>query len=224
MCELINEAAQQIQNIISQNPSEKSGIYERLYSLCSILQFPSRVLPDGTPLNFSSVKNDKDMKNIVMNDENLSAMSSTTNLSEKAKGNTLSSEFSRRNANELERKRVSNRLNGFSIKDSIAWQEICKRFGPNLNQSELLSMAEIIGQQAGIKVDREAKRRKEVLIKWYEENIVIIRKMLPFFKLEDTEGNLLRGEDYQDEMNRNDFNDEENDIATDNNDESSINE
>ena len=112
-------------------------------------------------------------------------------------------------------------MNGFSLKDSIAWQEICKRYGPNLNQSELLSMAEIIGQEAGIKVDREAKRRKEVLIKWYEENLEVVLKMLPYFKLVDSNGNALRGDDQEDDNDDNsDENSEENNEGyTDNNNE-----
>ncbi|OHS96568.1 hypothetical protein TRFO_37278 [Tritrichomonas foetus] len=98
-------------------------------------------------------------------------------------------------ANELERKRVDSRLKGFSVRESAAWKEICKRFGPNLNQTELLSLAEVIAKQANLKVDREAKRRKEVLIKWYEENLTEVMEYLPYVVLQDSEGRNVCGEE-----------------------------
>ena len=98
-----------------------------------------------------------------------------------------------RSHSELERRKVDERLRGFSLKTSRAWQEICSRFGSNLNQTELLSIAEVLGAQIGVKVDREAKRRKEVLIKWFDENLAVI---LPYFSkmvLEDRDGNRTYG-------------------------------
>lgn len=94
---------------------------------------------------------------------------------------------------ELERMRVDKRLKGFQVKDSIAWKEICKRFGSNLNQVELLSIAEVIGNQLNIKVDREAKRRKEVLIKWFDENYSSIGPFLDKIVLEDRSGKKIEG-------------------------------
>lgn len=98
-----------------------------------------------------------------------------------------------RSHSELERKKVDERLRGFSLKTSPAWHEICTRFGSNLNQTELLSIAEVLGAQINVKVDREAKRRKEVLIKWFDENLMVI---LPYFSkmiLEDRDGNRTCG-------------------------------
>ena len=92
---------------------------------------------------------------------------------------------------ENERKRVEMRLNGFDYKNSDAWQIICERFGPTLSQSELLSIAQVIAFHAKIKLDREAKRRKEVLIKWFQENIVEIMPFLNRLVLEDSEGNRI---------------------------------
>lgn len=202
----LSEAIQRLQRIVNQNPSEVSNILERLNNLSAMLQFPARVLSDGTSANAVSFKDSN-----INGDDN-----DDDNLSDKSKNNSLNTEYSRRSANELERKRVNSRLNGFSLKDSFAWQEICKRFGPNLNQSELLSLAEIIGQEAGIKVDREAKRRKEVLIKWYEENLEVVLKMLPYVKLVDSDGNALKGDQEDDE---NDANSDENNEANKNSNE-----
>jgi hypothetical protein len=86
---------------------------------------------------------------------------------------------------ELERKRVGARLHGFNVKASMGWQAIAKHFGEHLTQTELLSVAQVIGNEVGIKIDREAKRRKEVLVKWFDENYEHVREVLPRITLED---------------------------------------
>lgn len=91
---------------------------------------------------------------------------------------SFNDETVRHSQTEIERKRVDKRLKGFVFKESKAWKLICSHYGSNLNQVELLSIAEVIGQELSIKVDREAKRRKEVLIKWFEENIDKIEPIL----------------------------------------------
>ena len=52
-----------------------------------------------------------------------------------------------------------------------------------------MSIAEVLGHMLHIRVDREAKRRKEVLIKWFEENIEAIHPMLDKIIPEDKNGN-----------------------------------
>lgn len=71
----------------------------------------------------------------------------------------------------VERDKVEARLKDFNYKESRAWKEITDRFGSKLSQSELLAIAVIISYCDRLKLDREAKRRKEVLIKWFDENI-----------------------------------------------------
>ena len=93
----------------------------------------------------------------------------------------------------IERNRVESRLRGFDVAQSIAWKDVCGRFGHSLSQSELLCVAEVIGSEIGVKVDREAKRRKEVLIKWFDENYVAIAPVLPRIELEDVDGKIMAG-------------------------------
>lgn len=100
---------------------------------------------------------------------------------------------SARNQNDIERRKVDARLSGFSGSESLGWKVICEFYGPNLNQPELLSLAEVLADQLHLKVDRLAKRRKEVLIKWFDENIALIQPYLPFVKLEDDEGRPVTG-------------------------------
>jgi hypothetical protein len=80
---------------------------------------------------------------------------------------------------------------GFDASQSIAWREIRTRFGDSLVQTELLSLAQVICSEIGIQVDREAKRRKEVLIKWFDENYSAIRGILSKIEMEDVNGRPL---------------------------------
>jgi hypothetical protein len=84
-----------------------------------------------------------------------------------------------------EKERISGRLGDFNAKDSSAWKEITRRFGKNLKQPELLSMANVVASNAGIKLDRDARRRKTVLLKWFEENWTVIQPYLDYVVFED---------------------------------------
>lgn len=76
-----------------------------------------------------------------------------------------------------EKRRIAMRMNGFDVKDNRVWAEIAKRFGVNVKQGELTNIAQVIAKHAGIKLDRDAKRRKCVLLKWFDENW---EKIYPF--------------------------------------------
>lgn len=85
-----------------------------------------------------------------------------------------------------EKERIANRLMGFNPKDNSVWREISTRFGANIKQPELLSIAQVLASSANIKLDRDAKRRKSVLIKWFEENWGQIQPYLDYVVLEDS--------------------------------------
>ena len=85
-----------------------------------------------------------------------------------------------------EKERIAERLAGFNPKDNSVWHEITQRFGASIKQPELLSIANVLAQNANIKLDRDAKRRKSVLIKWFEENWASIRPFLDYVVLEDS--------------------------------------
>ena len=76
-----------------------------------------------------------------------------------------------------ERLRIAHRLAGFSPKGSFVMNEITTRFGKNVKHPELVNVAQLLASQASIKLDRDAKRRKNVLYKWFEENW---EKIAPF--------------------------------------------
>ena len=85
-----------------------------------------------------------------------------------------------------EKKRISERLNGFNPRDNNAWKEISRRFGSNIKHPELLSIANVLASSANVRLDRDAKRRKTVLIKWFQENWAAISPFLDYVVLEDT--------------------------------------
>ena len=84
-----------------------------------------------------------------------------------------------------EKERISNRLNGFDPKNNFVWKEITQKFGSNIKQQELLSIATVIADKAKIKLDRDAKRRKTVLIKWFQENWDAIHPYFDYVVLEE---------------------------------------
>lgn len=85
-----------------------------------------------------------------------------------------------------EKRRVAQRLAGFDVKGSQVWREISARFGANIKQGELTSIASEIAKTANIRLDRDAKRRKMVLLRWFEENWEQIQPYLEYVVIEET--------------------------------------
>lgn len=86
---------------------------------------------------------------------------------------------------EEERERVKRRISGFDWRHSIAWQELTALFGDRLTQNELISIAELVSAHIKLKLDRDAKRRKTVLIKWFQEHWIMIYPILGMISLND---------------------------------------
>jgi hypothetical protein len=67
-------------------------------------------------------------------------------------------------ATTTERQRIDERIRNFDYEKSNAWMELTRRGWDQLSQAELLSIAQIFGKKFTIPIDREAKRRKSVLV------------------------------------------------------------
>lgn len=80
--------------------------------------------------------------------------------------------------------RVKMRINGFSLQTSVAWSYLTFKYGEKLTHDELTSIAELISGHVGIHLDRDAKRRKIVLVKWFDENWPVIEPYLQYVVLE----------------------------------------
>lgn len=93
---------------------------------------------------------------------------------------------SKLDAGEIERHRVSRRLGKFNYKTCPTYQILKDLFGPRRSKTELLSLATCLCLRIPeLKLDREAKRRKCVLIKWFDDNIELIRPYLQFYMFTD---------------------------------------
>lgn len=80
--------------------------------------------------------------------------------------------------------RVESRLSGFNYKLSAAWSKISELFTSEVKQVDLRRIAEHISNKLGICLDRDAKRRKSVLLKWFDENWAQIKDILSCYKIE----------------------------------------
>ena len=65
---------------------------------------------------------------------------------------------------------VETKLKNFDLASSRAWAKLTARFGPKITQEELLSLAQICSIHTQIDLHREFKRRKKMLIIWFEEH------------------------------------------------------
>lgn len=91
-----------------------------------------------------------------------------------------------------EKQRIQERLKNFNTKDNMVMKQLTQQFGPNIKQPELRSIADVVSQNANIKLDRDAKRRKTVLIKWFDENWDKIKTILPYVILEEKNTNVRK--------------------------------
>jgi hypothetical protein len=66
--------------------------------------------------------------------------------------------------------RVASRLGSFDWRTSRVWKTIREHFGTELSLTELRKLLLWLAEDAGLSADRDAKRRKSVLLKWMDEN------------------------------------------------------
>ncbi len=56
--------------------------------------------------------------------------------------------------------------------------------GTKIKQNELLSIAQCVSEKTSVELDREAKRRKSVLLKWFDDNWDQILPTLQFVRMD----------------------------------------
>jgi hypothetical protein len=57
-------------------------------------------------------------------------------------------------------------------------------YGPKLSHDELVSIGGLVANALQIRLDRDARRRKSVMIKWFEEHWIEIQPILWHIALE----------------------------------------
>jgi len=70
------------------------------------------------------------------------------------------------------------RLQDFNFENSQAYDMLIKKFGSLPSREALLSLARVLSYHLKINLDREAYRRKNVLLKWYDEKYLEIKDVL----------------------------------------------
>ncbi|EAY12996.1 hypothetical protein TVAG_077330 [Trichomonas vaginalis G3] len=74
--------------------------------------------------------------------------------------------------------RINQLVKDFSVNKSNAWIYPRSTYGEKITHNELIRIAKIVSAYTGIKVSRDAKRRKVVLLKWFDENWASIKPVL----------------------------------------------
>lgn len=97
-------------------------------------------------------------------------------------------------AAERERCHVQRR-NNFDEKKCRAYKQLEDLGLLKRNHSALLSIAQVIAAHHKLNIDRESKRRKKLLIKWYDDNFDVVFPALAELELEFTDA----AEDEQDD-------------------------
>ena len=83
------------------------------------------------------------------------------------------------NQNEYERYVNDLRIKRFNEKEPVSYQTLCSLLGEKPSQQELLSLAQVLSAKLNIPLDREAVRRKKILIIWFDEHFA---KIEPFMR------------------------------------------
>ena len=85
----------------------------------------------------------------------------------------------------LEKQKLAMKLNGFDYKTSDSWKSIVAMFGSDIKRTTLCEIAKFIASKKGIRMDRDSKRRKDVLLKWYSDNWADCIDILKKVKVKD---------------------------------------
>lgn len=78
-------------------------------------------------------------------------------------------------ASETEKDKVKRLLGDFDAENSRGMQFI-KQFHKEPTRQFLLSLSEILTKLTGIELKRDYKRKKELIIMWYDENIEVFKR------------------------------------------------
>jgi hypothetical protein len=92
--------------------------------------------------------------------------------------------------------RVASRLGRFEWKTSHVWAEIKDHFGRSISLADLKDLTKYLGEDAGLAPDRDAKRRKSVLVKWLDENWSHLSPFLANYRFDPDNKSIIRAHTY----------------------------
>jgi hypothetical protein len=82
-----------------------------------------------------------------------------------------------------EREIISQRVGSFSTRESRPWKYLQGRGLDQLSSKELLGIAHVLAKETNLQIDREARRRKGMLVKWMDDNWDVIFPVFPTLQL-----------------------------------------
>jgi hypothetical protein len=82
-----------------------------------------------------------------------------------------------------EKQRIAKRLGKFDSRTILAYQKLGQRFGTPLRQEDLLTIAGALQPWCPVRLDRDAKRRKTVMLQWFAENWPLLEPCLGYIDL-----------------------------------------
>ena len=77
----------------------------------------------------------------------------------------------------IERMLVASRMKNFDPNHGRVIETLTNLLGTMPNREQLLSLGRVLAKHLHLQLDREAFRRKEVLIKWFDEHFEVV---IPF--------------------------------------------
>jgi hypothetical protein len=80
--------------------------------------------------------------------------------------------------NDRDRMFVKQCLRNFDPATSEAWKFLENRFGPDIPKPWLISLGRVLAQHLNIPLAREYKRRKGMMIKWFDDHFEFIEPFI----------------------------------------------
>ena len=69
-------------------------------------------------------------------------------------------------------------MSGFVPLQSRAWKFLGQTFGTRISKEELVSLGQVVAHELDIELVREYKRRKDTMIKWFDEHLDEVREFM----------------------------------------------
>jgi hypothetical protein len=83
-----------------------------------------------------------------------------------------------------ERKALESRTSGFQFKETDAYKQLQRRGFDNLKFSQLRAMATVMASHCNLEIDRQARRRKNICLKWLYEHWDVLEPELARMEME----------------------------------------
>lgn len=87
-------------------------------------------------------------------------------------------EIGKSNQAQYEKRWLQEEMNGFFVFDSEAWELLTRLYGPKISKDEIISLGQVTAMELNLDFVREYKRRKETMVKWFQNHFVVVRPFL----------------------------------------------